>query len=831
MRIKILSPKIIRAMMLLSLGLVALAQQSTAQTPAALWTFDAGSGTTATDSSGNNRTATLTGGAGWTSSAKIGAYALNLSGTSQYAQATGAALNTSNSFTAAAWVKLNSVSGYQTVLSIDGNNVSGFYLQLSGANGRFVFNRLASDSTSAASTVAAATAAPVVGTWYHVAGVYNKSANTIALYVNGVLQQSVTYTPKWRANGNTAIGRGRFNAGNVDFLNGAIDDARLYASALTATQVQALYNAGAATPDFTLSASPTSGSVAQGSSGVLTANISRLNGFTGSVAFTASGLPSGVTASYSPSSTTGNSSTLTLTASGSATVGTSTVTITGTSGSLVRTTTFGLTITASGGGSYYTWPAYSPAIAYDYVNEYGTFNPPTQVLNDCPQVVGTYANGWWCFRYGPNKNSLVTSAAWTPMVARFNTDFAYITDTMRWPRDLRARSGYYSAIYLFGSGLCTDSASNTELGGWQSAIYYNGQNWPMVLASYYPVYSYDPACPYSDKVFQQNAMVHEGIHCINASMPGCFNSAWFHEGGNTWLQANMEGKRTGNYASMGFLSAGLAIAPFMPIECYSGWLQDGSFGGPSAEGVNMFNGSQQICTWKNLLGGTQYGECFPNALSHILGEKSIAWLWRYCSVSGRVLQDLSQAPGGLGDAQTRRLITEFRGRQAFGDFGVWKTAYKQLLNNNWAVTIDQEWSPYWIDCAAWTARCYVDSTVSGTTLTPAAYTLPGWSGANQIPLTVSGTTATVTFNPLNANMTCQLVYQDTSGNIRYSTPVSSGTCTIPLANVKNSVVVAVVCNTDYVYTGNSLRSQKYNYTLTLGAGVTGKAAIATQWYQ
>jgi hypothetical protein len=829
MRIGHLFHKPMRTMAPILLGIVTLATQSYAQTPAALWTFDAGSGTTAADSSGNNRTATLTGGAGWTSSAKIGAFALNLNGAAQYAQASGAAVNTSNSFTAAAWVRLNSTVGYQTVLSIDGNNVSGFYLQLSGANGRFVFNRLASDSTSAASTVASATAAPATGTWYHLAGVYNKSANTIALYVNGVLQQSVSYTPKWRANGNTAIGRARFNGGNVDYLNGSIDDARLYSSALTAGQIQTLYNMGAATPDFTLAASPTSGSVAQGNNGTVTVNINRLNGFTGSVAFTASGLPSGVTASYSPSSTTGNSSTLTLTASGSAAAGTSTITLTGTSGSLVRTTTYSLTVTAPSG--YYTWPAYSPTIAYDYVNEYGTFNPPTQVLNDCPQVVGTYANGWWCFRYGPNKNSLVTSAAWTPMIARFNTDFAYITDTMRWPRDIRARNGYYSAVYLFGSGLCTDNASNTDLGGWQSAIYYNGQNWPMVLASYYPVYSFDPACPFSDKVFQQNAMIHEGIHCINASMPGCFNSAWFHEGGNTWLQANMEGKRTGNYGSMGFLSAGLAIAPFMPIECYSGWLQDGSFGGPSAEGVNMFNGNQQICTWKNLLGGTQYGECFPNALSHILGEKSIAWLWRYCSVSGRVLQDLSQASGGLGDTQTRRLVSEFRARQAFGDFGVWKDAYKQLLNNNWGVTIDQEWSPYWIDCAAWTARCYVDSTLSGTTLTPAAYTLPGWSGANQIPLTVSGSSATVTFNPIGANMRCVLVYQDTSGNVRYSTPVTSGACTIPLANVKNNVIIAVVCNTDYVYTGNSLRSQKYNYTLTLGTGVTGKANIATQWYQ
>ena len=60
----------------------------------------------------------------------------------------------------------------------------------------------------------------------------------------------------------------------------------------------------------------------------------------------ASGLPTGVTAAFSPNPTTGTS-TLTLTASASATTGTKTVTITGTSGSLVATTTLALTVNAT----------------------------------------------------------------------------------------------------------------------------------------------------------------------------------------------------------------------------------------------------------------------------------------------------------------------------------------------------------------------------------------------------------------------------------------------------------------------------------------------------
>lgn len=100
---------------------------------------------------------------------------------------------------------------------------------------------------------------------------------------------------------------------------------------------------------FTLSASPSSVSIAQGTSGASTITVTPQNGFTGAVTLTASGLPSGVTAAFNPNPAT-TTSTLTLTASATATTGTSTVTITGTSGSLTATTTVSLTVTGGGGG-------------------------------------------------------------------------------------------------------------------------------------------------------------------------------------------------------------------------------------------------------------------------------------------------------------------------------------------------------------------------------------------------------------------------------------------------------------------------------------------------
>jgi len=103
-----------------------------------------------------------------------------------------------------------------------------------------------------------------------------------------------------------------------------------------------------ATPNFSLSASPSSLSVTQGSSGSSTITVTPSGGFTGSVTLSNSALPSGVTASFGTNPTT-STSVLTFTASSTATTGTSTITITGVSGTLSHTTTISLTINAAGG--------------------------------------------------------------------------------------------------------------------------------------------------------------------------------------------------------------------------------------------------------------------------------------------------------------------------------------------------------------------------------------------------------------------------------------------------------------------------------------------------
>ena len=95
--------------------------------------------------------------------------------------------------------------------------------------------------------------------------------------------------------------------------------------------------------NFTLTASPTSLTITRSSHGTTTITIHPTNGFASGVTLSASGLGSGVTAAFSPNPATGTS-TLTLTASSTATTGTRTVTITGVSGALTHTTTISLRV-------------------------------------------------------------------------------------------------------------------------------------------------------------------------------------------------------------------------------------------------------------------------------------------------------------------------------------------------------------------------------------------------------------------------------------------------------------------------------------------------------
>jgi Immune inhibitor A-like, MAM domain len=102
-----------------------------------------------------------------------------------------------------------------------------------------------------------------------------------------------------------------------------------------------------AAADFALSASPASAAVTQGNTAGYTVTITPSGGFTGAVSLSASGLPAGATATFSPNPATGTSSALSIATATTTPTGSFPITITGMSGSLTHTTSVTLVVQAT----------------------------------------------------------------------------------------------------------------------------------------------------------------------------------------------------------------------------------------------------------------------------------------------------------------------------------------------------------------------------------------------------------------------------------------------------------------------------------------------------
>lgn len=207
----------------------------------AAYSFNEGSGTTVTDLSGNGNNGTINS-ATWTTGKYGGALSFN--GSSSYVDlGNPASLQLTGSMTWSAWIYAvaNPADDGQIVAKSD--NSSGWQFKTSPDTGPHTFGVAVSPS-SGSRTQRYSTTTRSLNTWYHVAGVYNASAGTLNIYVNGVLDNgalSGTIPASQFNNSAVNVNIGRRTGGY--YFNGIIDEVRIYNRALSLTEIQTDMNA------------------------------------------------------------------------------------------------------------------------------------------------------------------------------------------------------------------------------------------------------------------------------------------------------------------------------------------------------------------------------------------------------------------------------------------------------------------------------------------------------------------------------------------------------------------------------------------------------------
>jgi len=216
--------------------------------PIALWVFDEGSGTTALDSSGNNHSATLVGATyvlGHSNSA------LSFNGTNTYAftsdalaggtLATGLDIGTRD-WTTAAWVMTTNSGMVLTKMGyVGGTNPDAWGMSIS-ANGT-LGGVLHKSNVGTINIFAGDGKLVNDGQWHHIAVVFNRSGNMLR-YVDGAVtgtQNSLASLAGQSLDNTNQLRIGaRDQSGDEVYFRGRIDDARVYARALSSDEIAAL---------------------------------------------------------------------------------------------------------------------------------------------------------------------------------------------------------------------------------------------------------------------------------------------------------------------------------------------------------------------------------------------------------------------------------------------------------------------------------------------------------------------------------------------------------------------------------------------------------------
>ena len=218
--------------------------------------MDETSGTTATDSSGNGRNATVavsgSGTAAFSTTHQVGTGALNITSSSNtnggYVSLPASlnAMGATTAVTIATWVNITTDRAWARVWDFNNSSTTGYMFlttdQVASTPNSVRFAITTTGNT--AEQVISGTTKPSTGAWHHIVVVLGTGATyTGTLYVDGVSVATNTAMTLRPSNlGNTAnnwIARSAFTQDPL--FSGLIDDFRVYNRALTAAEITALY--------------------------------------------------------------------------------------------------------------------------------------------------------------------------------------------------------------------------------------------------------------------------------------------------------------------------------------------------------------------------------------------------------------------------------------------------------------------------------------------------------------------------------------------------------------------------------------------------------------
>src|SRR5690606_24910178 len=197
------------------------------------WKMDEASGTTVADASMYGNHAQMTGAAERVPG--VHGQALRFSGNNQYAAAPDhPSLNIAGAITLAAWVRPENTDTQYLIRKALVNVTDGYELTMTKGTVFFRFNQ-ASEGVDAFRLNSTGFTHPSDGSWVHLAATYD--GQTARLYINGAENSSVTFTsPPPIGTNSLPLVIGALNDGTRG-LRGAVDDVRIYNTALEPADV------------------------------------------------------------------------------------------------------------------------------------------------------------------------------------------------------------------------------------------------------------------------------------------------------------------------------------------------------------------------------------------------------------------------------------------------------------------------------------------------------------------------------------------------------------------------------------------------------------------